>query len=419
MIRKSHNGKIAYCVFILLLYLLLARDAIELRAAPFRYFDELLAVAAIPLALLNVCGADGIRLNRSREGYWKWLMITFSCGLFGNVIYRYQPFVHAALPDMFICLKFWLWIEAGKYLFRHFDLGSYAKGIFRHVRFLTWLYLLLVLIDRAAHIFPSPIRHGIGATQLFYSHPTVFAACMIFLMTLLLLARDGTTRNRFLFYELILSAMACLSLRSKIIGSVLLFWLIVYLAVYRKKKITLWTVLLFIPPVFLIGWNQIRYYFFSDLVAGSARYQLLTKAFRVAADHFPFGAGFATFGSYYSGLHYSPLYSMYGISDVYGITAKDFSFISDSFWPMVLGQTGYFGLLCFAIAVCALFSAVKKTRAGNAVVYASGLFALVYLLVESTSSAAFVHPIYLPIAMILGYVLRDADPARRGRRTEE
>ena len=64
---------------------------------------------------------------------------------------------------------------------------------------------------------------------------------------------------------------------------------------------------------FRMGSNTIL--FFSSIIPDSARYQLLTKAFEIARDMFPLGAGFATFGSYYSGVYYSSVYAAYGLSN--------------------------------------------------------------------------------------------------------
>ena len=398
-----------YYAFVALLYYFLARDFIEQKIAVMSYADELIALAAIPAIILKLGRKKGIRIKRTRDGYWRWLLAVFCFGLLGNLFYQYQPFIRAVLPDVFLFIKFWLWIELGRYLYQRFDISRYAVRIFRHIRIITWFYFILILIDNIIPCFPASNRYGFRSTQLFYFHPTSFASCIIFIMSIMLLLRVKINRKKFIFYEVVLSILACTSLRSKIFGSVMLFWLIVYFVLIRKKKITVGTILMFIPPVILIGWNQIEFFFFSDMIQGSARYQLLITSIKVAYDHFPVGAGFATFASHYSGVCYSPLYGKYGISSVYGITETNTSYISDSFWPMVVGQTGYIGLTAFLIVLYKLFRSIQKSRFNNTTAYAAGLFCLTFLLVESTSAAAFVHPIYMPIAFVLAYILNIAD----------
>ena len=401
----SIKQKHAYYMFVVLLYYFLLRDFLEQRISVFSYTDEIIAVFVLPVFLLRLININGLRFKRSKDHYWLWICIMVLSGLLGNIIYHYQPFIQAALPDLFLCIKFWLWIEVGKYLYKAFDISRYTKKIFKHIKLITWFYLGLTLLDNILHLFPADIRHGFRSTTLFYFHPTSFAACIILLMSILLLIRSGIEKNKFYFYEIVLSVLACSSWRSKILGSVLLFWLIVYFALIRKKKITVWTLLMFIPPVLLVGWEHIQFYFLSDMIQGSPRYQLLTKSFLIAGDHLPVGAGFATFASHYSGVYYSPLYSIYGISNIEGMTATNFSYISDSFWPMIIGQTGLIGTMGFVVALYKLFRNIQKTRKINGTVYATGLFVMAYLLVESTSSAAFTHPIYMPIAFVIAYVL--------------
>lgn len=404
----SKKQKHAYYIFIALLYYFLLRDFLEQRISVFGYMDELLAALALPIFLLRVFKARASLLHKNKDSYWLWIWIMVLSGLLGNVIFHYQPFIKAALPDLFLCIKFWLWIEVGRYLYRRLDIDRYATKIYRHLKVITWFYVAMTLMDNMLHIFPANMRGGFRSTTLFYFHPTSFAACMILLMSILLLIRPRN-KKKFYLYEIILSVLACTSWRSKIIGSVMLFWVIIYFVLIRKKKVTVWTMLMFVPPVVFVGWDQIQFYFMSDMVQGSPRYQLLMKSFMVARDHLPIGAGFATFASHYSGVYYSPLYSMYGISNVYGITATNISYISDSFWPMIIGQVGLIGSIAYICIIYKLFKNIQKTRIFKKETYAAGLFILVYLLIESTSSAAFTHPIYMPVAFVIANVLNLAN----------
>lgn len=167
--------------------------------------------------------------------------------------------------------------------------------------------------------------------------------------------------------------------------------LICYFTFYRKKKITIKTLLLFVPLVVTLAWNQIYYYFFSSIQGDSARYQLLINSFKVIKDHFPIGSGFGTYASYYSGKYYSPIYSSYGLTGIYGLTRDNTSFISDSFWPMVFAQTGLIGTIAFGCALLRLFKQIQKIRITSMAFYASAISVLSYLLIASTAESAFVH----------------------------
>src|SRR5699024_9712799 len=127
---------------------------------------------------------------------------------------------------------------------------------------------------------------------------------------------------------------------------------LLYICVYFwKKKLSLKMLIGCIPVLLIVGAYQIYYYFFSSLQNESARYQLMTKSIEIAADHFPLGSGFGTCASYRSAEWYSPIYETYGLSHVWGLEQGKAYFVSNNFWPMILGQTGWPGLVCFGAAV--------------------------------------------------------------------
>lgn len=78
------------------------------------------------------------------------------------------------------------------------------------------------------------------------------------------------------------------------------------------------------------------------------------------------------------------------------------SFVSDSFWPMVIGQTGFIGATAIALAIAMLFKEIQKSRKVSLADYASVLCGMSYLLISSVSESAFVHPLAVPIAMVNG-----------------
>jgi hypothetical protein len=325
----------------------------------------------------------------------------------GNAIYEYQPFVSVALPDAFLCMKFWLSLYVGKNIFRKIDIARYGRKIYFHVKFITAVFTLLLVADKLFKIFPASIRYGLRSTQLMYSHPTTLVGCCVLLVMILLATKEyGKKYNVLLLCQLIL---ICMSLRSKAFATAFAIVLICYFVFYRKKKFTIRTLILFTPLVVALGWDQIEYYFFSSIQSDSARYQLLVSSIKIAKDHFPLGSGFGTFASYFSGLTYSPIYKIYGLTNINGLIEGATSYVSDSFWPMVIGQTGFIGTTAFFIAIVMLFRGIQKLRNVNTSYYASALCGMCYLLISSMAESAFVHPLAVPIAIVIGFMLSQSD----------
>ena len=154
------------------------------------------------------------------------------------------------------------------------------------------------------------------------------------------------------------------------------------------------------------------------------RTALYVGAVAVARDHLPLGAGIGRFGSHLSRAEYSPVYAEYGLDRIYLLTPDRPDAVTDTFWPMVLGETGVLGLA----GAIAFFGAVTRTVWRNAstagslgmrVVALAVLMVFVEALVRSLTSSVFVAP---PIAyFVLGAaglsvaVQRTAAEAAEGR----
>ena len=399
---KKAKGYDRYLLLVAFLYYAIFRDVLEQYVWGAKYLDEVISLLAIPVFVFRL-RKNNFMVQWRREGYGRWILLFGIIGLISSIVYQYQDFVSVALLDFLLCVKFWLAIYVGKYIFGDMRLAKYAIRIYVHVMIITTLYMVLFALDWMFNLFDSEIRYGMRTTQLMYTTPTQFVSCCMFLIIILLSIREHISGDW--FWLIILLFLMCTSLRSKAFGNAIAVIMIYYIVCYRKKKIKISNFFLFIPIVILVAWEQIEFYFFSSIQDDSARYQLLIKAFEIAKDCFPLGAGFGTYASHYSGVSYSPLYSMYGLTDVNGLRENATSFISDSFWPMILGQTGYLGLLAYSLGLVILFKTIQKLYNANLSIYASAISGFFYLLISSMAESAFVHPMAMPIAIWMGFSL--------------
>ena len=377
----------SYIVFVLVFYLFLIKDFLESYISFFGLADELFAALAFPIAFLNLVHNEW-RVRRSGHPFSAFLFAYVGVCFLGSIVYQYQPFFSAVLPDLFLTIKFWLSIYVASNLFAALDIEKYGRKIGIHVKMVT------------IFIFPGDIRYGFKSTQLFYGIHTSFAAICAFLIALLTLVRRKVKNYR-LFVVLLLILMGS-TMRSKAFGAILLFLLLYLLIYWVKTKLKLWHLVGLAAAGLVIGWSQIQYYFFSEISGGAARNVLLINCFRVASDHFPLGSGFATYASHFSGVVYSPLYFQYGLSGIYGLTANHPVFISDSFWPMIIAQGGYFGLVFYLLLLWALFCEIQKSSKVDKDYYMASLFAMAYLCISSFAESAFVHPFAIPLAIVIG-----------------
>ncbi len=84
-----------------------------------------------------------------------------------------------------------------------------------------------------------------------------------------------------------------------------------------------------------------------------ARVVLTYTSLKISMDYFPFGVGFGKFASPVSRDTQSEIYHQYGIDHVYGLTfdylkaERNRNFMCDTFWPMILGELGILGTICY------------------------------------------------------------------------
>ena len=130
------------------------------------------------------------------------------------------------------------------------------------------------------------------------------------------------------------------------------------------------------------------------------RLALYVGSVAIARDHMPLGVGLGRFGSHMSREVYSPIYSDYGLDQLYGIRQEEPIAVTDTFWPMVLAETGVAGMIAMG-AFMTLLGRDLWLAAGARMSPAAEAFALGTLLVFAESlvrsliSAVYVAP---PIA---------------------
>jgi hypothetical protein len=92
--------------------------------------------------------------------------------------------------------------------------------------------------------------------------------------------------------------------------------------------------------------------YFGENASKTPRNALYIAGYQIARDHFPFGSGQGTFGSYPVGKNYSDIYYDYQLNKVHGLGPEDAKgntnshFIFDTYWSGIMGEMGFiaFGL---------------------------------------------------------------------------
>ncbi len=182
--------------------------------------------------------------------------------------------------------------------------------------------------------------------------------------------------------------------------------------------------LVFLPS--LVGLADVTLYPAPGTGTGTpdARVALYQTSVLIARDDFPFGAGLGRYGSGVSRDPYSPVYAEYGLDQIDGLSEQHSNFVSDTFWPRILGETGVIGLIALLIFTVVLTLQVwRAVRAPTADLLVRAFLlgtwmVFVQALVETLASSMFDSPprIYLlfgavAVALSVARQTSDARPA--------
>lgn len=403
-------------VFLAFLGLFLMHDKLQDWFAPFQYFDEAFGLLLFPLALLRLLQKKSLNWTKRHTMLCVLLGIFWLWGWAGHFLHGYQPLT-AAAKDAYVNLKFFLAAGAAFLMFydEKTDFGRLKDILWPVLSALTVGLFVLCVIDLIFGIFSTEFRGPLRAVKVFYSAYTVLVGHCIFLSAMFLWYFDRKGK-KIIPYLLMLSFVVYCTRRVKGIGAIACI-VPIYLLILRSQYQISRKVKLFAGIVLALGaaagaYQLVSYYFVMG--TESARAMLTLAAPFVAWDHFPTGSGWATFGSFFSADPYSPVYGMYRMAGIWGLSPSYPAFVADTYWPMILGETGFVGCAAFigALVVFVRMILVPRERSAS---YASGILVLLYLLISSTSESALANPIAVPMAFWLGFLLAEYRSAPQER----
>lgn len=395
------NVKIAELGWLLLVNCILFESYLSNIIAVASYLDEIITVLLLLFALIQTTKqhALGIRFLSHYESLGIIaLLILIGVGLIGGSFSEIQQNYQPIIIDVFTCSKFCIALLSGYFVFQNKE--NLYRLILNESKLLLLAMIPFAIINQFIDLgMRFDFRYGLYSFQFIFGHPASLSAVVVGFFVLILADEQNNNFGWLLLCWFFLIA----TLRSTAIAFSAWSFLITLFS-KRKKRIGFSQILTFAPVVVLFGWSQIQYYFID--VSGSARRTLLKAGIRIANDYFPLGSGFATYASNITSQaeYYSPLYYRYGLSDIYGLMLGDSSFLSDSFWPIVIGQFGWLGAAIFILLVCCLVLGCHERLSANGCSSLALFMGISYLLIASFSSSAFFHPFgpFIAVCMSIG-----------------
>lgn len=322
------------------------------------------------------------------------LVLLLILGVTENYVYRIQIKTAPIIVDCFSCIKFPLALLTGSAVFdRHSGLFNLLVIEARVLIIIMFPFAILNQFLDLGMRFDQ--RFGIYSFQFVFSHPAELAIVMTCFSSLLAVDLE---HNK---VWLLLSWMYMILTLRTIAIAVVAISFFVLIVMKNGMRIRISTIFAVAVIAVLVGWNQFSLYFGTT---SHARRALYDAAIDIARIHFPFGTGFATFGSNVTAdpRYYSPLYFAYGLNNIYGLSVSDPQFLSDTFWPIILGQFGWIGVLMYSLCIILMirFCVTNTNEPSKSIKPISLIFA--YLILSSVSSSSFFAPTSIFAAITLG-----------------
>lgn len=385
-----------YSIFFFLLIFLTCLDTFTSNEV-FKFFlkhiDESIVLILYIYIFLNITFI--VKAKKRLLLLW---MIFILIGTMSSMIYQYQNLFSTIIDCLLIINKFFVgYLATYIYILKYHN--TISDKIYKIAIIITLFLFLIAVHDLLFSPFfeKADFRYFTYSLKLMFPHATYLAAA-----GMLLLIYFGYKRGRKgnVIYMLMATFLMVVTFRGKALGFVAVYW-ILYLCFFRFKLKHFFVTIMssgFISLV--IGAKQIQEYFFTDDY--SPRLILLKDSISQAINHFPLGTGFGTFGSSMAAENYSILYTKLGYEQYWGMSSNDYRFLTDDFWPIIIAQFGFFGLLVFiAILYCFFYQSFliikQNKRAGFTM-----LMVLIGMLINSFAETAFFNPTAMSFFIIFG-----------------
>lgn len=397
----------------IIIYVFVFQRALTSVSSAFNYLDEIFTLIVVGMIVL--CLVSG-KILFSKEEITILFLLAVVCviGILSNLSSGLIKNWFGIVTDVISTIK--VWVAYYALIMTNWSSLAYdrlIKALARIGRLLTWIMFACMLLSQIVDIgMTASARYGIQSFQFVYNVPGNFSKLFYFLIPLLtadlyykssrykktviaisLVVWASTMRSRAFAFIAVYLVMAAFffSANGKNIGESI------------KKRIKV----IYLVPVILIAiaisWNQLIFYFTTDTQARSVllRYGIITLV-----NYFPLGAGFGTFGSDVAATNYSPLYVRYGFNSFYGMRQGEEYFLNDNYWPMIMGQFGFFGTLIIGIALLKLMKLILKETKDNKYIYFSAFSAVGFLLLSSVASKSYSEYSSICVFLLLGLFVK-------------
>lgn len=343
----------------------------------FNYSDELLTIYILCICIYKFIKKELV-LSKNDMFIIFLLVLIDLIGLIGNIVSKYQTSLFAILVDVLG----WQKLVVTYIGFKDLINKSKVEKYYEIINIISKIIIILGCIFEVLNLFnivvlaPEHKRFGINAFSIM-GHPSM--SCAIFAFIICWMLREPQKNMLWIIISLLLEIATLRTKAFAFCGAVILCYIF-----SRDNKKLVAKLICLGSVMLLIAMSSIKFYF---LDPNASRAKALNVSIKIANSMFPVGSGFGTYGSKMAGEYYSSVYEKYELSNIYGFTENNSSFIGDGGWATIIGQFGYIGTALFVIILCLIVKNVinKHTEIQKLVPF---ICIMIYFLISSTNEPA-------------------------------
>ncbi|MBC1499771.1 hypothetical protein HB943_04080 [Listeria weihenstephanensis] len=371
------------------------------------YVDEVIVFGFILAAIVKLLFFE----KKGVKALDGWMLFTFFLSIcfcliafIPNLFSEAHTTIFMQAYTFFGIIKFLILFYCGRVLTRDTSFIATIPWMKRLAWIFTWICLAAYAINLVVPIMAGfDIRFGMATYAYGFGHPAPFSMVVI-LFTILMVFFALIQKTRLPYMYLVLNLFLIFTAgRSTAIGIYICLFLLLLILPYIKR-LPIYVYMLLGGFLTWFSWDRIANQFGADNT--EARGVLLRTSVEIAKEHLPFGAGLGMFGSNASRIHYSPLYFKYHLSNVWGLSSINPAFITDSYWAMIIGETGFIGAILLLALFITTLIAILRLTSGDFKIKLMVAFPFIYALCTSPVDTLLVSGSIVSVMMAVLYMMR-------------
>lgn len=346
------------------------------------YFDEGLALVCMFYVVILLLRR---KLDSSDQISVILLITVTAIGLISNLVSGLAYSWFSVFIDLISETKFLWTIFAFKYYITSDVYADMSTTLRSFAKWFCYLAGFFGIVSQFVNLgMTENARYGIKSYNFIF--PMSFQFLAVALVAIAVLSYSKEKYNNRLPYAAVCIGLILATKSSPLLFSVMFIFLLVYFK--KRNKLKTRTIVFMVIIVLLLGTFQIQTYLMNE---NAPRYLFFYYGGKTANTYFPLGSGFATFGSDQASRNYARLYYQYGFHHLFGMNPQDGSFLSDTFWPMAIGQFGWIGSFLYILIYIRIFLSFKRLNINSeqkAFVYAGYMQYIIHAVGSAILSAS-------------------------------